>query len=244
MNTVEKTSTGITPADLILSHSIRLTSHIMSPVSSHTNSSDTSLSDRMDEWISRQHTLLVIAKETQLQTDQHKVVENDAEITDYPINSYVLYTPPMGRGNKLLPRHRGPYQVRGRKQSIYFIEDLVLGKQIRTHVHNLRPFLFNPNQVNPVEVAQQNEQEFMVRYIIAHRTMDRGYDASSNSWELYKALMHVDKLHEYLRQHKMRSLIPREHILPDIFPIQIVFPLRFLVSKASHTSEYLLRVSC
>ncbi len=34
MNTVEKTSTGITSADLLLSHSIRLTSHIMSPVSS------------------------------------------------------------------------------------------------------------------------------------------------------------------------------------------------------------------
>ena len=51
----------------------------------------------------------------------------------------------------------------------YFIKDLVLGKQIKTHVHNLRPFLFSPDQVNPVEVAQQNEQEFMVRDIIAHR---------------------------------------------------------------------------
>ena len=89
MNTVEKTSTGVTPADLILSHSIRRTSHVMSPVSSSVDSSDTSLSDRMDEWISRQHTLLVVAQETQLQSDQHKVVENDAEITDYPINSYV-----------------------------------------------------------------------------------------------------------------------------------------------------------
>ena len=129
----------------------------------------------------------------------------------------------MGRSNKLLPKHRGPYQVKGRKQSIYFIEDLVLGKQIKTHVHNLRPFLFNPQQVNPIEVAQQNEQEFMVRDIIAHRgdhhrrsSMEflvrwTGYDASSNSWEPYKALMHVDKLHEYLREHKMRSLIPREH---------------------------------
>ena len=85
MNTVEKTSAGVTPADLILSHSIRLTSHIMSPIS------DTSLSDRMDEWISRQHTLLVVAQESQLQSDQHKVVENDADITDNPINSYVLY---------------------------------------------------------------------------------------------------------------------------------------------------------
>ena len=75
----------------------------------------------------------------------------------------------MGRGNKLLPKHRGPYQVRGRKQSIFFIEDLVLGKQIKTHVHNLRPFIFNPTRVNPNDIAQQNEQEFLVRDIIAHR---------------------------------------------------------------------------
>ena len=90
MNTVQKTSTGVTAADLILSHSIRLTPHIMSPVSSGIVSSGISLSDRMDEWISRQHTLLVVAQETQFQSDQHKVVENDAAITDYPINSYVL----------------------------------------------------------------------------------------------------------------------------------------------------------
>ena len=41
MNTVEKTSTGVTPADLILNHSIRLSSHIMTPI----DSSDTSLHD-------------------------------------------------------------------------------------------------------------------------------------------------------------------------------------------------------
>ncbi len=53
MNTVEKISVGVTPADLMLSHLIRLTSHIMSPVNSHIDSSDT-----------RQHTLLVVAKQT------------------------------------------------------------------------------------------------------------------------------------------------------------------------------------
>ena len=223
MNTVEKTSTGVTPAELVLSHSIRLSSHIMAPINSSIDSSDTSLSSRMDEWISRQHTVLIAAQEHQLQSDQHKVVENDPDITDYPVNSYVLYTPPMGRSNKLLPRHKGPYQVIGRKQSIYIIEDLIRGKQIKTHVHNLRAFLYNPTQINPLDIAQQNEQEFIVEEIVAHRgdhhrrsTMEflvrwTGYDESSNSWEPYKALMHVDKLHDYLREHRMRSLIPREH---------------------------------
>jgi len=92
------------------------------------------------------------------------IVENDAEITDYPIDSYILYTPPMGRGNKLEDHIKFEDE-----SSLYFIEDLVLGKQIRTHVHNLRPFLFNPNGLNPIEVAQQNEQEFLVNDIIAHR---------------------------------------------------------------------------
>ncbi len=75
----------------------------------------------------------------------------------------------IGRSNKLLLKHKGPYQVRGRRQSVYIIEDLVRGKQIKTHVHNLRPFLFNPAQVDPQDVAQQNEQEFVVAEILSHR---------------------------------------------------------------------------
>jgi len=30
-----------------------------------------------------------------------------------------------------------------------------------------------------------------------------GYDESSYTWEPCKALMHVDKLHEYLREHSI-----------------------------------------
>jgi len=146
MNTVEKTSTGVTPAKLILSHSIRLSSHIMTPVQRNVESSDISLSSRLGERISRQHTLRLVAQEHQLQTDY-----------------------PMGRSNKLLARYKGPYQVIGKRQSIYIIEDLVKGKQIKTHVHNLRPIVFNPTQVNSLDVAQQNEQEFVVDGILAHR---------------------------------------------------------------------------
>ena len=64
----------------------------------------------MDECISRHHTLL--------QRDQHQLVENDPQLI-------CLYTPPAG-----LPKHKGPYQVLGREQSMYITEDLVRGKQI------------------------------------------------------------------------------------------------------------------
>ena len=84
-----------------------------------------------------------------------------------------------------------------RRQSVYIIEDLVRGKQIKTHVHNLSPFLFKPSQVDPQDVAQQNEQEFVVAEIVAHRGDHQrrsnmeflvrwtGYDETSNSWEPY-----------------------------------------------------------
>ena len=97
------------------------------------------------------------------------MVEFDSRITEYPVHSYVLFTPPVGRGDKLLPRNRGPYQVMEKVDSIYTIEDLVSGKRIVTHVHNLRPFIYDPDRTSPLSVAQQNEQEFVVEAILGHR---------------------------------------------------------------------------
>ena len=103
MNTVEKTTTGVSPAELILSHSITLPSHIMTAVVREGEPANINLSERMEEWIERQHVLLRAAQENQQQADQHRIVLHDPdEITEYPINSYVLYTPPTGRDNKLI----------------------------------------------------------------------------------------------------------------------------------------------
>jgi hypothetical protein len=81
----EKISTGVSPAELIFSYSILLLSHILVPIDNGVDSSDK---------------VLIDARENQCQSDQHRLVENVAETTEYPINSYVLYKPPMGRGNK------------------------------------------------------------------------------------------------------------------------------------------------
>jgi len=103
--------------------------------------------------------------------------------------------------------------------SIYIIEDLLRGERIKTHIHNLRPFVYDPAYTDPIDIAQQNKQEFVVEKILPHHrrsTMEflvqwTGYGENSNSWEPYKAFMHVDSLHDYLHEDRMRSLIPKEH---------------------------------
>ena len=117
----------------------------------------------MDEWISKRDTLITVARETQLASNVHALVEYDPRITEYPVHSNVFFTPPVGRSNKLLPRHRSSYQA------IYVIENLVSGKRNTTHIHNLRPFNYDPAYTSPLVVAQHNEQEFIVESIITHR---------------------------------------------------------------------------
>ena len=76
MNTVEKTSTGVSPAELILNNSIRLTERIILPPTQAKSSGQFALSDTMDEWVAGQSTLVRVGRDKQLQTDF--------------VNSYVL----------------------------------------------------------------------------------------------------------------------------------------------------------
>ena len=148
MNTVEKTSTGVTPAQLILNNSVQLSKQILwsdrvsYPPDTTTPSQLIALSDRMDDWISKQSVLLQVARDQQTKSDFHALVECDPVITEYPVNSYVLFTPPVARSDKLLPRHRGPYQVVEKTQSIYIIEDLVNGKWTTTHMTQRGQYLW------------------------------------------------------------------------------------------------------
>ena len=75
MNTVEKTSTGVSPAELILNNSIRLTERILLPPTQAKSSGQFALSDTVDEWVARQSTLVRVARDKQLQTDFHALVE-------------------------------------------------------------------------------------------------------------------------------------------------------------------------
>jgi len=106
MNTVEKTSTGVTPAALTLSNSIQLTT------ANHPSIRTIRFvghNGRMNSASVHLH---------QQQSDFHALVEYNPTITEYPVHSYVLFTPLVGRSDKM--------------NSIYTIEDLSSGKRITT----------------------------------------------------------------------------------------------------------------
>jgi len=211
MNTVEKTSTGVSSAELILNNSIRLSNRILAKGSANPISR-VALSDTMDSWVARQHTLLQVAQAHQHQSDSHLFVEYDPHITEYPVHSKVLFTPPVGRGNKLLPKHRGLFQVMDKTDSIYIIEDLVWGKRITTHIHNLRTFL---SSLDTAATAIDDPP--------CNSTWSR-FDDSSDSWEPYKALVHEDKLHDYLRANAMKTLIPRGMMMNPLMHRSVIYP--------------------
>ena len=75
---------------------------------------------------------------------------HDPRVTEFSLHSYVLFSPPVGRSDKLVPRHCGPYQVMHISGAIYTIHDLVNGKVIVTHMHNLHPFNYDEERTDPV----------------------------------------------------------------------------------------------
>ncbi len=94
----------------------------------------------------------LVAQENQTATNLYCMSAYDNNYTDYPINSYVLYTHLNGKEHKIHPEHSGPYQVMNRLNDIYSIQDLVSGKVIDTHVHQLRPFNYDSERTQPVDI--------------------------------------------------------------------------------------------
>ena len=75
------------------------------------------------------------------------------------------------------------------------------GTRIRTHIHNLRPFIYDPDHTSPLTVALHNEQEFFIDSVLAHRgirlrrsTLEfhirwTGYGEAHDSWEPFQAFV-------------------------------------------------------
>ena len=102
--------------------------------------------------------------------------------------SYVLYTAPTGTSDKLELKHRGPYQVVNKLDSIYTIQDSVDGKLIATHINNLREFLYDSARTHPLHIDSILEQrgDRQRRSTMMFKVRWLGYRPEHDTWKPYK----------------------------------------------------------
>jgi hypothetical protein len=152
-------------------------------------------------------------------------------VDQYPIGSYVLvdYDPSSVTGrrpaHKLMPFKRGPYRVVNSIGSRYTLLDLLTNKHEDVLLHRLHPFRYDQEFLDPKDIAMRDREEYEVQKVLDHQgdpklkgqmkflVKWKGYDKNHNSWEPWKSLRLVDKLHEYLKDHNMEKLIPRECLI-------------------------------
>ena len=185
---------------------------------------DIPVNDYVKKLITLQDRLLSLAKSNLESSDAQHIAANSLTRTEYEIGSYVLVRyvddKPPTRTNTLW---KGPMRVVSYKEQHYILMDLVTNKEKKFHVNRLKPFLFDPLLVNPLDIARRDYGEFIVHKILSHegnikrrttlmfRVHWLGYDdVEDHTSESYSKLRDVGVLHESLANNNMKSLIPKK----------------------------------
>jgi hypothetical protein len=64
---------------------------------------------------------------------------------------------------------RGPMRVVSGSNSRYTLYDQITNKEKEYHVSDMKQFLYDPDHVDPVDVARRDHIEFFVESIVSHR---------------------------------------------------------------------------
>ena len=137
-----------------------------------------------------------------------------------------------GRGrppNKLQTIRKGPTRVVALNKDAYDVFDLVNRKIDEVHVSRLYPFYYDPEKVDPENVAIRDQGEFIVAEIVdaiidptlpkrrwSFRVRWQGYNESFDEGLDWSELRNVVTLHTYLRKHNLARFIPKSgQVLED-----------------------------
>jgi hypothetical protein len=227
-------SIGVSPAQLMFGNSIDL-NRILIPIAPSSDKILANIKDiRYQTWaasmLKSQADLMKVALETQIETNNTHIGrfnQKHQDITEFPINSYVLQSyenddkrPP----HKLNTRLRGPHKVISRHTrsdgpDVYTVENLAQSKYEDFKVTDLRPFHFDPERINPQEIATKDKEVYLVESITKHKGarsrpslmtfLVKYLGDEEPTWQPWANVQDNIILHNYLRDNKLSSLIPK-----------------------------------
>jgi hypothetical protein len=231
MNAHPYSSTGATPAELLFGNAVSLNTRILPCTPEQTGLEKKTLSTVTADTIKMQAYLIAKAQDVLMKKDaKHLAVPyNDTKKIDhFPIGSYVLvdYNPTAlrerGPPHKLMPFKKGPLRVVNAVGSRYTLLDLITNQHEDAHIRQLSPFKYDAATMDPKRIAARDNQEYVIHEILAHRGNKKyktslefkvrweGYGPEHDTWEPWRNVRLVDKLHAYLYKHGMNSLIPND----------------------------------
>ena len=129
--------------------------------------------------------------------------------------------PSSFRPSKLSPKLLGPYAVIEQNKNNIKCRHVISNKISIFHADRVTPFIGTKQSAE--DVALLDNDEYVVEKILAHRGNFRqrtsleflvrwsSYSSDSDSWEPWTSLLHVEALHDYLRQINRADLIPSVH---------------------------------
>ena len=234
INTQIHSSIVISPAQLMFGNTIDL-DRILIPKAPSANLEVTTIKDdRYRTWatsmLSAQKDLMNRALETQIETNRAHIErfnQRHQDITEFPNNSYVLQSyenddkrPP----HKLNTKLRGPHKIIARHirtegPDVYTVENLAQSKFEDFKVTDLRPFHFDPERINPQEIATKDKEVYLVEAITEHKGarsrpaqmtfLVKWIGFPEPTWQPWEDVRDNIVLHNYLRNNNLTSLIPK-----------------------------------
>jgi hypothetical protein len=212
-------STGAAPAQILFGGRLNLERGILLPFSEDTPLNKTA-SQIMADIIRTQNQIIKTAQDNLRRRDEERLA-NQPPTTVFEDGSFVLARYATGPLTRLHTRWQGPLEVMSHKDSEYTLQNLVSKKMKTIHASNLKLFLFDPNRVEPLDIARRDYMEYFIEKVLAHRgdplrvsslwfhVKWLNYDDTHNTWEPWSGVRLTDALHAYLRTVNLSRLIPR-----------------------------------
>jgi len=217
-------SINVSPSELVFANRVDLQRGVLFP---HRNDTNQMKHDYLTKVVELQESMLQRAFLYQSKVNTDRLLKQPLEVpTIFPDNSYVLAMPEIGRANKLSPTWLGPYQILERysrpEGDIYRVLHLATNKRFDFRVDRLKIFEFDPNFLDPIQVAVLDDNTYIVESIIKHRK--NGINSITNldlyvkwlgypepTWNPASDFKDNAIFHEYCRRNRMITLIPAKY---------------------------------
>jgi transposase InsO family protein len=235
MNASVSASTGVTPASIIFGNSIDLDKGLLPDAAKRAAEHEEGkpLNEYLFKLLKTQAHIIALAQTSQYQANQEHMRRKanlGNQVTGYDVNDYVIYEHPTSlltgdsRPDKLAMHYRGPYRITNIDGSRITIQNLVNTQLTVAHISQLRPFLYDPIYVNPVDIARNTGEEFEVESIVALRgKRDRikhylrtdlevkvhwlGYSDRYDTWEPFSEMKLNETFQHYCWDNNLRYLL-------------------------------------